>query len=195
MSRRKCEPDCTCGRHTSRLNPNNKINTPEYRAARAAQARGQWSEDGSLRNPEVQAKMAESAVRAWDNEERRAELREMVEERFRSPAVLAARSEERRGIHPVTGEPAAGVCEDGGYIALTMQYDHPLTVRGKLLEHRKVLYDKIGPGPHPCHWCGVMLEWGGRDGIIADHLDNDTQNNDPANLVPSCNHCNLTRGR
>jgi hypothetical protein len=66
---------------------------------------------------------------------------------------------------------------------------------GEVLEHRRVLYDAIGPGPHECHWsgisgCGKVLEWGGTGGIQADHLDGDKLNNDPTNLVPSCLGCN-----
>ena len=58
-----------------------------------------------------------------------------------------------------------------------------------------ILYDKIGAGPHPCHWCGDKLVWAvaSGTGIVADHLDGDTQDNDPENLVPSCRGCNANR--
>jgi len=62
-----------------------------------------------------------------------------------------------------------------------------------------VLYDAIGPGPHECHWnrvtgCGkVALEWGGGQGIVVDHLNGDTLDNRPENLVPSCKVCNTRR--
>ena len=80
-----------------------------------------------------------------------------------------------------------------GYRILTGQR-HPLAVEGAVAEHRKVLYDAIGPGPHECHWgCGRLLEWGGRDGIHADHLDGDKTNNTPENLVVSCGPCNCLR--
>lgn len=80
-------------------------------------------------------------------------------------------------------------------MVLCNQYEHPLSRGGQLEEHRKVLYDKIGPGPHYCHWdCGKLLEWGGIRGICSDHLDGDTLNNDPENLVPSCVVCNRQRG-
>lgn len=87
-----------------------------------------------------------------------------------------------------------------GYRMLRYQR-HPLARHGELMEHRKILYDKIGPGPHECHWnsvrgCGkVNLEWGGHGGIHADHLDDDRINNSPENLVPSCKKCNGDRGK
>jgi hypothetical protein len=78
---------------------------------------------------------------------------------------------------------------------------HPLAPpSGTVAECRLVLYDKIGPGTHPCHWCSAPLEWlpgaGLADGaLLADHLDWDIHNNSPENLVPSCNHCNAHRTR
>lgn len=89
----------------------------------------------------------------------------------------------------------------GDYKVLTMHHEHPLaTSGGCLLEHRKVLYEKIGPGPHPCYWLNrygcdnSQLAWGGLSGIVVDHLDDDGLNNDPDNLVPSCRGCNTRRG-
>lgn len=90
------------------------------------------------------------------------------------------------------GQPSAGFCIDNGYMLLTGS-THPLARRGSVFEHRKVLYDAIGPGPHQCHWCSKTLEWGGRYGLQADHLDGDRLNNDPENLVPSCPGCNMKR--
>ena len=69
---------------------------------------------------------------------------------------------------------------------------HPLAdSSGYVFEHRAVLYDKIGPGVHPCHWCGRELIW--REGLEVDHIDFDRANNAPANLVPSCHRCNTGR--
>lgn len=96
------------------------------------------------------------------------------------------------------------LAKDTGYRYLTGQYDHPLAGQnGIVAEHRKVLYDKIGPGTHECHWhgtrqCGrTALTWGGRgkNAIRADHLDDDILNNSPDNLVPSCCGCNTWRSR
>lgn len=84
-----------------------------------------------------------------------------------------------------------------GYIVLATR-DHPLSVNGKLFEHRKVLYAAIGPGPHACHWCGVAVDWilgrCAKGALVPDHLDGNKANNDLANLVPSCNPCNSRRG-
>lgn len=64
--------------------------------------------------------------------------------------------------------------------------------------HRVVLWKKIGPGSHPCHHCGRIVTWapgrGVRDGaLVVDHLDDNRQNNDPTNLIPSCHACNKGR--
>lgn len=80
-----------------------------------------------------------------------------------------------------------------GYLRATRP-GHPVAGgRGLVFVHRVVLYDKIGPGAHPCHWCGVAVTWG--IDLYTDHLDFNTINNDPANLVPSCNPCNAGRQR
>jgi hypothetical protein len=83
-------------------------------------------------------------------------------------------------------------------------WDHPLGGPGshRVLTYRLVLYDRIGDGPHRCHWCGREVNWttggdgrGCPDGALAvDHLDNDIQNHSPDNLVVSCNNCNALRG-
>lgn len=76
---------------------------------------------------------------------------------------------------------------------------HPLAPPSEVVaECRLVLYDKIGPGPHPCEWCGEAVdwkpgEWTNPNALVADHLDWDVHNNDPANLVPSCRQCNAHR--
>jgi hypothetical protein len=84
-----------------------------------------------------------------------------------------------------------------GYVQV-YRPDHALAnARGYVPEHRLVLFDKIGPGTHSCHWCGIGLEWRGRGraALIADHLDENKVNNDPSNLVPSCTPCNGNRAR
>jgi hypothetical protein len=78
---------------------------------------------------------------------------------------------------------------------------HPIAPAGGLVaEARFVLYEKVGPGPHPCHWCGKVVPWVvGQKGnvdecIVADHLNADPLNDSPENLVVSCGRCNRTRG-
>ncbi len=108
-----------------------------------------------------------------------------------STSVSAARKGRKRTGEPMNGE----FVTSAGYRCLTSQQEHPLAVgTGSLLEHRAVLYDKIGPGSHLCHWgCGKVLTWG--VDLFVDHLDSDRLNNDPDNLVPSCNPCNMHRGK
>lgn len=77
----------------------------------------------------------------------------------------------------------------------------PIARKGGIVSvHRAVLYRKIGAGPHPCHWCGELVNWayglkhtGEHPPLIADHLNGDTTNNTYGNLVPSCFTCNATR--
>lgn len=77
--------------------------------------------------------------------------------------------------------------------------DHPLAdSHGRVYVHRQVLYDAIGTGDHPCHWCGATVRWDWTDHIDmlnVDHLDEDKGNNDRGNLVPSCGNCNRARSR
>ncbi len=80
--------------------------------------------------------------------------------------------------------------------------DHPLAVATgakpivRTTRHRVILWDKIGAGPHPCHWCGEPVDWKpwpAPDCLVVDHLDGDTKNNDDANLAPACDRCNKGR--
>lgn len=99
-----------------------------------------------------------------------------------------------RGVYVGEGQPS------GDYKVLATQ-QHPLVRRWQQVpEHQKILYDTVGPGPHPCYWndtylCGKLeLDWqNGQAGIVVDHLDGDTTNNSPSNLAVSCNGCNLRR--
>lgn len=74
---------------------------------------------------------------------------------------------------------------------------HPLAMaNGQVYTHRAVLFDRIGYGPHACHWCGALLSWGGKSAgsLVVDHIDGYGDNNDPDNLVASCQRCNMMRG-
>jgi hypothetical protein len=78
-----------------------------------------------------------------------------------------------------------------------MAKGHPLADgHGRVALSRLRLYDKIGPDPHPCHWCGRIVVWTLQlvtDSLVADHLDWDNTNDAPENLVPSCHSCNARR--
>lgn len=80
-----------------------------------------------------------------------------------------------------------------GYVRLSGFLGHPLAdERGEVYEHRKVLFEFLGPGTHPCIWCSEPVAW--EDGSLAvDHLDWNKQNNAVANLLPSCVPCNVRR--
>lgn len=87
-----------------------------------------------------------------------------------------------------------------GYIMTPAPKGHPLQVgtgRRSVLEHRLVLFDAIGAGPHRCHYCGVEIWWfpptHEHIPLTVDHVDFDHANNDLANLVPSCQPCNIGR--
>lgn len=129
--------------------------------------------------------------------ERRAAISAGVKRRWQDPEYREKQRYAHRGMR-AGGVPATGPFINAqGYRALPSQWGHPLAnSNGVVLEHRKVLYDAIGPGPHPCHWnhfssCGkTELTWGGINGIQVDHLDGDKTNNDLANMVPSCLACN-----
>lgn len=86
-----------------------------------------------------------------------------------------------------------------GYHATKIR-DHPLNRHwpksASIPTHRIIMYDAIGEGPHPCHWCGEMLNWGrgtGKGVLNVDHLDGDKKNNVLSNLVVSCHRCNCSR--
>lgn len=76
--------------------------------------------------------------------------------------------------------------------------DHSLAMKnGRVFVHRMVLFDATGGARMPCFWCGRPLEWLRpklcTDALVVDHRDHDPHNNDPSNLLPSCNSCNAGR--
>ena len=82
---------------------------------------------------------------------------------------------------------------------MTNAKGHPIAPPGGVVAvARLVLYDKIGEGPHACHWCGTEIDWklGLVPGaLIADHLNWDRNDDSPENLVPACLPCNTNRQR
>lgn len=102
--------------------------------------------------------------------------------------------------HGSTDACARGVAtrSDGSRYRLITATGHPLdTACGRVYEHRVVLFDAIGEGPHACHWCGIEVHWFPSDGdkeLQPDHLNSIRDDNRPENLVPSCRGCNTTRG-
>lgn len=85
--------------------------------------------------------------------------------------------------------------------SVIIAYGHVLADKyGRIYKHRKLLFDKIGYGPHRCYWCNSFINWnyGGKTSefcLVVDHLDNNKGNNSIDNLVPSCHGCNCSRGR
>lgn len=108
--------------------------------------------------------------------------------RFCSPECYRASA-----THPLRNRPAKGQ-------RMREVPGHPIAPpSGFVAVSRLVLYDKIGPGTHQCHWCGRSITWQAGGGpatignLLADHLNWDRQDDRPENLVPSCNHCNAHR--
>jgi hypothetical protein len=77
--------------------------------------------------------------------------------------------------------------------------DHPTaSSTGQVYTHRVVVFDAIGAGTHPCHWCSKPVTWCNRDWsteLVVDHVNADKLDNRIENLVPSCNRCNVQRDR
>lgn len=128
--------------------------------------------------------------------ETRKKLSDSHRGQVQSPETVAKRAESLRKAWANDNRRKPRGFDSAGYRTIGAEHEHPLALFGELSEHRKILYDRIGLGPHECHWgCGRLLEWGGIGGIVADHIDGDPLNNASENLVPSCTSCNMRRGR
>jgi hypothetical protein len=98
----------------------------------------------------------------------------------------------RRGVS-MADQPVLGRYRTGaGYIKI-LDRDHPLAdMNGHLAEHRQVMHaahDGVCPS---CYWCGQPLQW---KAAVVDHLNEVKDDNEPSNLVVSCNGCNRARGQ
>lgn len=102
----------------------------------------------------------------------------------------------RNGAADLQIQLRAPVVTSHGYVIVPAHGHVVAQSNGMAYEHRKVLYDAIGIGPHQCHWCKGDIEWmaTGPHKLVVDHLDGDKSNNNRGNLVPSCHKCNSTRG-
>jgi hypothetical protein len=83
---------------------------------------------------------------------------------------------------------------------MTQAPEHPLvSASGSVQAARIILFDKIGYGPHLCCWCRTPITWraptytGPGAQIQADHVNGDTLDDRPENLVQSCPPCNGKR--
>lgn len=77
-------------------------------------------------------------------------------------------------------------------------HGHPLAdSEGRVLQHRAVLYEAIGPGWHLCNWCDDPITWDvhhpGDYALTVDHLNHRRSDNRLENLVPACSPCNSVR--
>lgn len=106
---------------------------------------------------------------------------------------------QRRHGDPLTVREVTGrAMSTNGYVIVHLPGHDLSHGSGWAYEHRVVLHASIGPGEHPCHWCGTSVLWElsypfDMTALVVDHLDDDKQNNDPSNLVPACNPCNVNR--
>lgn len=88
-------------------------------------------------------------------------------------------------------EPTYRYQTSAGYIKILLP-GHPLAdSSGHVFEHRKVLFEVLGPGEQSCFWCDKVLPW---PAVVVDHLNENKDDNTKENLVASCNNCNRARG-
>lgn len=85
------------------------------------------------------------------------------------------------------------------YRMVNVGTSHPLAgVSGVIPEHRLLVFDAIGQGPHPCRWCGGEVDWlpgqhTGDGALVVDHINGDPKDNRIENLAASCHTCNSAR--
>lgn len=177
MGSKKCPVGCTCGKHTKSVEHRQRLSevnrnawTPEMRE----EARQRNFE--AFQDPETRQRHKDGLLRTWQDEEI---------------------TQRRKQTQHDTWVERYGERREFNYASLQLT-GHPLAKKnGTVHVHRLVLWEKLGceslDCEHECHWCGKLLVWGGHKGICVDHVDEDPTNNDPENLVPSCNRCNTGR--
>lgn len=202
MPAKKCGPGCQCGKHGPR---------PWLEEARK---KGWETNRGVKRSLETRKKMSEFQKARFADPLQRATASRVASEKFSARPDLKILLSERqaalwldpqyRSVHEamlVDARARREIADPTSPYKTIRLADHPLARSGgSVLLHRVVLYDAIGPGPHPCHWMNILecgqdaLEWT-HDiyGICVDHLDRNRRNNDVSNLVPACHSCNIRR--
>lgn len=181
MGSKKCESGCNCGRHFKSEEHRRKLSEINSQAWTDEMRRTQGDRTlQAFQDPEVRQKHADGVRRVWSD-----------------PEVTKRRRE--TFLTTWTEHYGPTRTEQIVYRAVSGCQGHPLANSGgQIHEHRLVLWEKLGceslDCAHYCHWnCGKLLVWGGHSGIIVDHIDENWLNNDPENLVPSCNFCNTRR--
>lgn len=82
-----------------------------------------------------------------------------------------------------------------GYCMIKVGTDHVLARKSScwIAEHRVLMWDVHGYGPHFCAHCGTHVNWlcKAPDRLVIDHVDENKANNSISNLAISCHSCNL----
>ncbi len=69
--------------------------------------------------------------------------------------------------------------------------EHPLADKeGRVARSRLILYEKLEGISGKCNWCSIELTW---STLCADHINGNTLEDTPNNLVGSCRGCNANR--
>jgi hypothetical protein len=82
------------------------------------------------------------------------------------------------------------IVDSNGYLMLSHS-SHPLAgKRGRVYQHRVVLFEKLAGRDAPCAYCKRPLRWFARepspDRLYTDHVNAIRGDNRPENLVPVC---------